>query len=165
MRYLCFQCGTWMPNLSAQPVQTDTEVEWAGLAGKTCFSYIVLLMFTHSCLCIVDFRAEYLHQILPVWSQTRCAQAWRREAIFWYTRGGATLWGKWFGFFCPLQRWSQCYSAFLIRSCWFARLCFPLTGFTTQQAEVLVKILVRMTNSNMDVIYNDMVTKVQQVRL
>ncbi|TKS87930.1 2-(3-amino-3-carboxypropyl)histidine synthase subunit 2 [Collichthys lucidus] len=35
-------------------------------------------------------------------------------------------------------------------------------GFTTQQAEVLVKILVRMTNSNMDVIYNDMVTKVQQ---
>nr|XP_046226931.1 mitochondrial calcium uniporter regulator 1 isoform X2 [Scatophagus argus] len=35
-------------------------------------------------------------------------------------------------------------------------------GFTTQQAEVLVKILLRMTNSNMDVIYNDMVTKVQQ---
>lgn len=39
------------------------------------------------------------------------------------------------------------------------------TGFTTQQAEVLVKIMVRMTNSNMDVIYNDMVTKVQQVRV
>ncbi|XP_068200002.1 mitochondrial calcium uniporter regulator 1 [Antennarius striatus] len=35
-------------------------------------------------------------------------------------------------------------------------------GFTTQQAEVLVKILVQMTRSNMDVIYNDMVTKVQQ---
>ncbi|XP_071341868.1 mitochondrial calcium uniporter regulator 1 isoform X1 [Trachinotus anak] len=34
--------------------------------------------------------------------------------------------------------------------------------FTTQQAEVMVKVLVRMTNSNMDVIYNDMVTKVQQ---
>ncbi|XP_029384592.1 mitochondrial calcium uniporter regulator 1 isoform X2 [Echeneis naucrates] len=35
-------------------------------------------------------------------------------------------------------------------------------GFTTQQAEVMVKVLVRMTSSNMDVIYNDMVTKVQQ---
>lgn len=35
-------------------------------------------------------------------------------------------------------------------------------GFTTQQAEVMVKVLVRMTNSNMDVIYSDMVTKVQQ---
>ncbi|XP_041817149.1 mitochondrial calcium uniporter regulator 1 [Chelmon rostratus] len=39
---------------------------------------------------------------------------------------------------------------------------FEENGFTTQQAEVLVKILVRMTNSNMDVIYSDMVTKVQQ---
>lgn len=39
---------------------------------------------------------------------------------------------------------------------------FEENGFTTQQAEVLVKILVTMTNSNMDVIYNDMVTKVQQ---
>ncbi|XP_070842357.1 mitochondrial calcium uniporter regulator 1 [Chaetodon trifascialis] len=39
---------------------------------------------------------------------------------------------------------------------------FEENGFTTQQAEALVKILVRMTNSNMDVIYNDMVTKVQQ---
>ncbi|XP_023254326.1 mitochondrial calcium uniporter regulator 1-like [Seriola lalandi dorsalis] len=35
-------------------------------------------------------------------------------------------------------------------------------GFTTQQAEVIVKVLLRMTNSNMDVVYNDMVTKVQQ---
>ncbi|XP_075899178.1 mitochondrial calcium uniporter regulator 1 [Nelusetta ayraudi] len=39
---------------------------------------------------------------------------------------------------------------------------FEENGFTTQQAEVLVKILVQMTNSNMEVIYNDMVTKVQQ---
>ncbi|XP_044033323.1 mitochondrial calcium uniporter regulator 1 [Siniperca chuatsi] len=39
---------------------------------------------------------------------------------------------------------------------------FEENGFTTQQAEVMVKVLVRMTNSNMDVIYNDMVTKVQQ---
>ncbi|XP_069554085.1 mitochondrial calcium uniporter regulator 1 [Brachyistius frenatus] len=35
-------------------------------------------------------------------------------------------------------------------------------GFTTQQAEVMVNVLVRMTNSNMDVIYSDMVTKMQQ---
>ncbi|XP_054479193.1 mitochondrial calcium uniporter regulator 1 [Anoplopoma fimbria] len=39
---------------------------------------------------------------------------------------------------------------------------FEENGFTTQQAEVMVKVLVRMTNSNMDLIYNDMVTKVQQ---
>lgn len=39
------------------------------------------------------------------------------------------------------------------------------TGFTTQQAEVFVKVLLKMTHSNMDVIYNDMVTKAQQVRL
>lgn len=30
---------------------------------------------------------------------------------------------------------------------------------------MIVKILVKMTTSNMDVIYSDMVTKVQQVRL
>nr|XP_020444011.1 mitochondrial calcium uniporter regulator 1-like isoform X2 [Monopterus albus] len=35
-------------------------------------------------------------------------------------------------------------------------------GFTTQQAEVMVRSLVRMTNSYMDVISGDMVTKVQQ---
>lgn len=35
-------------------------------------------------------------------------------------------------------------------------------GFTTPQAEVMVKVLVQMTNSNMDIIYSDMVTKVQQ---
>ncbi|XP_054622194.1 mitochondrial calcium uniporter regulator 1 [Dunckerocampus dactyliophorus] len=35
-------------------------------------------------------------------------------------------------------------------------------GFTTQQAEALVKVLVKMTSSNMDAIYSDMVTKVQQ---
>ncbi|XP_034416531.1 mitochondrial calcium uniporter regulator 1 [Cyclopterus lumpus] len=39
---------------------------------------------------------------------------------------------------------------------------FEENGFTTQQAEVIVKVLLRMTKSNMDVIYNDMVTKVQQ---
>ncbi|XP_068438136.1 mitochondrial calcium uniporter regulator 1 [Clinocottus analis] len=39
---------------------------------------------------------------------------------------------------------------------------FEEHGFTTQQAEVMVQVLVRMTKSNMDVIYNDMVTKVQQ---
>ncbi|XP_010884127.2 mitochondrial calcium uniporter regulator 1 isoform X1 [Esox lucius] len=35
-------------------------------------------------------------------------------------------------------------------------------GFTTQQSEVVVGVMVRTTNSNMDLIYNDMVTKVQQ---
>ncbi|XP_008305931.1 mitochondrial calcium uniporter regulator 1 [Cynoglossus semilaevis] len=35
-------------------------------------------------------------------------------------------------------------------------------GFTTQQSEVIVKVLLKMTTSNMDVIYADMVTKVQQ---
>ncbi|XP_064186855.1 mitochondrial calcium uniporter regulator 1 [Anguilla rostrata] len=35
-------------------------------------------------------------------------------------------------------------------------------GFSTQQAEVIVNALMRITNSNMDVIYQDMVTKVQQ---
>lgn len=41
---------------------------------------------------------------------------------------------------------------------------FAPAGFATQQAEAMVRILVRMTQSNMDVIYGDMVTKVQQVR-
>ncbi|KAL4000785.1 RAS guanyl-releasing protein 2 [Sarotherodon galilaeus] len=35
-------------------------------------------------------------------------------------------------------------------------------GFTTSQSEGMVSVLVKMTNSNMDVIYSDMVTKVQQ---
>ncbi|XP_061522568.1 mitochondrial calcium uniporter regulator 1 [Phycodurus eques] len=35
-------------------------------------------------------------------------------------------------------------------------------GFTTQQAEALVQVLLKMTNSTMDTIYSDMVTKVQQ---
>ncbi|XP_059183473.1 mitochondrial calcium uniporter regulator 1 [Centropristis striata] len=39
---------------------------------------------------------------------------------------------------------------------------FEENGFTTQQAEVMVQVLVTMTTSNMDVIYHDMVTKVEQ---
>ncbi|XP_061778116.1 mitochondrial calcium uniporter regulator 1 isoform X2 [Nerophis ophidion] len=39
---------------------------------------------------------------------------------------------------------------------------FEENDFSTQQAEVLVQVLVKMTNSNMDTIYSDMVTKVQQ---
>ncbi|XP_026148587.1 mitochondrial calcium uniporter regulator 1 [Mastacembelus armatus] len=35
-------------------------------------------------------------------------------------------------------------------------------GFTEEQAEMMVKVLVRTTDSNMDVVYNDMVTKVHQ---
>lgn len=39
-----------------------------------------------------------------------------------------------------------------------------LTGFMTQQAEVIVNMMVNITNSNMDVMYCDMATKTQQVR-
>ncbi|CAG5895673.1 unnamed protein product [Menidia menidia] len=39
---------------------------------------------------------------------------------------------------------------------------FEENGFSTQQAETMVKVLMGTTNSNMDVIYSDMVTKVQQ---
>ncbi|NXG74926.1 MCUR1 regulator, partial [Baryphthengus martii] len=35
-------------------------------------------------------------------------------------------------------------------------------GFTTQQSEVIVSALVKIMDSNLDVIYKDMVTKVQQ---
>lgn len=35
-------------------------------------------------------------------------------------------------------------------------------GFTTQQAEVMVSVLVKTTHSNMDAVYSDMATKVQQ---
>ncbi|NXO05292.1 MCUR1 regulator, partial [Rhinopomastus cyanomelas] len=35
-------------------------------------------------------------------------------------------------------------------------------GFTTQQSEVIVSALAKIVNNNMDLIYNDMVTKVQQ---
>uniref|UniRef100_K7FQB8 Mitochondrial calcium uniporter regulator 1 n=1 Tax=Pelodiscus sinensis TaxID=13735 RepID=K7FQB8_PELSI len=35
-------------------------------------------------------------------------------------------------------------------------------GFTTQQSEIIVSVLVKILNTNMDVIYKDMVTKVQQ---
>ncbi|XP_069709817.1 mitochondrial calcium uniporter regulator 1 isoform X5 [Phaenicophaeus curvirostris] len=35
-------------------------------------------------------------------------------------------------------------------------------GFTTEQSEVIVPALVRIMNNNLDVIYKDMVTKVQQ---
>ncbi|KAJ8010676.1 hypothetical protein DPEC_G00077600 [Dallia pectoralis] len=35
-------------------------------------------------------------------------------------------------------------------------------GLTAKQSEVVVGVMVRTTNSNMDLIYNDMVTKVQQ---
>ncbi|XP_066579743.1 mitochondrial calcium uniporter regulator 1 [Amia ocellicauda] len=39
---------------------------------------------------------------------------------------------------------------------------FEDNGFSTEQAEVIVSALAKITNSNMDVIYKDMVTKVQQ---
>ncbi|XP_067258246.1 mitochondrial calcium uniporter regulator 1 [Chanodichthys erythropterus] len=36
------------------------------------------------------------------------------------------------------------------------------SGFMTQQAEVIVNMMVNITNSNMDVMYGDMATKIQQ---
>ncbi|XP_036893781.1 mitochondrial calcium uniporter regulator 1 [Sturnira hondurensis] len=35
-------------------------------------------------------------------------------------------------------------------------------GFTTQQAEIIVSALVKITEANMDIVYKDMVTKMQQ---
>ena len=51
---------------------------------------------------------------------------------------------------------------FLLRFQYELVLCFCL-GFSTIQAEVMVSMLVRTTHSNMDAIYSDMATKVQQV--
>ncbi|NWX87772.1 MCUR1 regulator, partial [Nothoprocta pentlandii] len=36
------------------------------------------------------------------------------------------------------------------------------SGFTTQQSEIIVSALVKIMNTNLDMIYKDMVTKVQQ---
>ncbi|XP_029446545.1 mitochondrial calcium uniporter regulator 1 [Rhinatrema bivittatum] len=41
-------------------------------------------------------------------------------------------------------------------------LLLEANGFTTQQSEAIVSALVKITNSNMDVVYKDMVTKLQQ---
>lgn len=43
-------------------------------------------------------------------------------------------------------------------------LCVCL-GFTTQQAEIIVSALVKIMEANMDIVYKDMVTKMQQVAL
>lgn len=56
--------------------------------------------------------------------------------------------------FCKMSRFgslSECHSLFRL-------------GFTTQQSEVIVSALVKIMNTNLDMIYKDMVTKVQQVR-
>ncbi|XP_059544657.1 mitochondrial calcium uniporter regulator 1 isoform X6 [Myotis daubentonii] len=39
---------------------------------------------------------------------------------------------------------------------------FEENGFTTQQAEIIVSALVKITEANMDIVYKDMVTKMQQ---
>ncbi|RMC16188.1 hypothetical protein DUI87_08402 [Hirundo rustica rustica] len=39
---------------------------------------------------------------------------------------------------------------------------FCIQGFTTQQSEVIVSALVKIMNTNLDMVYKDMVTKVQQ---
>lgn len=42
-------------------------------------------------------------------------------------------------------------------------VCHLLTGFSTEQSEAIVSVMVKTTNANMDTIYADMVTKTQQV--
>lgn len=61
-----------------------------------------------------------------------------------------------------VSKWDFCkLSSFLsLSECYFL---FHL-GFTTQQSEVIVSALVKIMNTNLDMIYKDMVTKVQQVR-
>ncbi|KAM5267578.1 mitochondrial calcium uniporter regulator 1 isoform 2-T3 [Hipposideros larvatus] len=39
---------------------------------------------------------------------------------------------------------------------------FEENGFTTQQAEIIVSSLIKITEANMDIVYKDMVTKMQQ---
>lgn len=45
-------------------------------------------------------------------------------------------------------------------SCFCVLACL---GFTTQQAEIIVSALVKITETNMNIVYSDTVTKVQQV--
>ncbi|XP_066124453.1 mitochondrial calcium uniporter regulator 1 isoform X3 [Saccopteryx bilineata] len=47
-------------------------------------------------------------------------------------------------------------------SCRGSALASSRRGFTTQQAEIIVSALVKITEANMDIIYKDMVTKMQQ---
>lgn len=75
-----------------------------------------------------------------------------------------------------LMQWSNCLRKavrfifhvskmfWLSSSQWFIKMLCVLTGFMTQQAEVIVNMMVNITNSNMDVMYCDMATKTQQVR-
>lgn len=57
--------------------------------------------------------------------------------------------------FCKLSRFRS------VSECCCILFCL---GFTTQQSEVIVSALVKIMNTNLDMIYKDMVTKVQQVR-
>lgn len=56
--------------------------------------------------------------------------------------------------FSKLSRFSA------LSECCYILFCL---GFTTQQSEVIVSALVKIMNTNLDMIYKDMVTKVQQV--
>lgn len=53
-------------------------------------------------------------------------------------------------------------SVFVFFSWVWLFLCACL-GFTTQQAEIIVSALVKITETNMNIVYSDTVTKVQQV--
>lgn len=106
---------------------------------------------------LCPFRAEDLHPGPPV-RPGRQPPRRRPEAVR-HARRGAALRG---------ERWASFFSSLLTRSPRLAAISPsdfpPPAGFTAQQAEAMVKILVRMTQSNMEVIYGDMVTKAQQVR-
>uniref|UniRef100_A0A3B3TEH9 Mitochondrial calcium uniporter regulator 1 n=1 Tax=Paramormyrops kingsleyae TaxID=1676925 RepID=A0A3B3TEH9_9TELE len=77
-------------------------------------------------------------------------------------RAGA-LAGLGYGTFC-VRRWcrNELYTGIGAPLSLLKRTVLIARGFNSQQAEVVVSALMRTTNSNMDVIYKDMVTKVQQ---
>lgn len=103
----------------------------------------------------VDFRSGYGHRRVPTRRGSHSANLRRRQEVVWHARRGAALWRKRLAS-SPLPLAEASTSRSFLR-------CFARAGFTRQQAEAMVKILLRMTQSNMDVIYGDMVTKMQQV--
>ncbi|XP_032970546.1 mitochondrial calcium uniporter regulator 1 isoform X1 [Rhinolophus ferrumequinum] len=65
-----------------------------------------------------------------------------------------------------LGRKNQGFASFGNRKLYFdthALVCLlEENGFTTQQAEIIVSALIKITEANMDIVYKDMVTKMQQ---
>ncbi|XP_005995264.1 mitochondrial calcium uniporter regulator 1 isoform X3 [Latimeria chalumnae] len=76
------------------------------------------------------------------------AGGWKKPGLFGW--GGRLLCG------CKTVPGSTCSDSPLLR--WTA----TVRGFTTQQSEIIVASLVKIMNTNMELIYKDSVTKVQQ---